>query len=163
MIEFANWLTATSLSRFLAGNALAFPLLEIAHVLAISLVLGTVFIFDLRLIGWSWRDWAAASLLNSLRPFALFGFLGAVLSGFLMFASQPVSYTNNVPFQIKLVLLGLAGLNLIVFHSGLGRSVEDWDAQNAVPLSARISALFSLLLWISILLAGRFVGFFLQG
>lgn len=163
MIALANWLAGTGLSQFLAGNALAFPVLEIAHVLAISLVLGTIFIFDLRLIGWSWRAWPAARLLETLRPFAVAGFAGAVLSGVLLFASQPVSYANNLPFRIKLVLLGLAGVNLVLFHAGLGRSAARWDAAAAVPLPARASALLSLLLWLAILLAGRFIGFFLQG
>jgi len=163
MIDLANWLAATGLSQFLAGNALAFPVLELIHVLAISLVLGTIFIFDLRLIGWSWRTWPAANLLETLRPFAVAGFIGAVFSGALLFASQPVSYVNNLPFRIKLVLLGLAGINLVLFHGGLARSAERWDAAVAIPLPARASALVSLLLWIAILLAGRFIGFFLVG
>lgn len=162
MTPLANWLADTSLSRFLAGNAVAFPIIEIAHVLAISLVLGTVFIFDLRLVGWAWREWPAMRLLATLRPFTLIGFAGAAVTGALMFAAQPVSYAGNLPFQVKIVLLGLAGLNVLLFHGVLARSLERSRSQT-IPAPARLSAFVSLLLWIAILFAGRFIGFFLQG
>lgn len=163
MSGFADWLGATGLATFLAENPLAFPVLEILHVLAISLVLGAVFIFDLRLLNWGWRAFPAGQLLDTLRPFALTGFVLAVGSGFFLFASQPVSYLASSIFQLKLLLLLAAGANFLLFHAALGRSAPGWDtAGGAIPVPARLSALASLAIWTAILLAGRFVGFFLQ-
>lgn len=163
MIALAEWLGATSLATFLAESPLAFPVFEVLHVLAISLVLGAVFIFDLRLLGWAWRNFPAARLLETLRPIAVVGFVLAVGSGFFMFASQPVTYLNSTVFQVKLLLLLAAGANFLLFHTALARSAVRWDgAGGAVPLPARLSALVSLAMWAAILLAGRFVGFFLQ-
>ncbi len=170
MNDLIAWLAATGLSRFIAGHALAFPLLEVLHVLAIALVLGTVFIFDLRLLGWGWRPFPAAGLLASLRPLALLGFAGAVFSGLLLFVSQPATYLANTAFQVKLVLLVLAGVNALWFIRRVEPAVARWEATAAahnaaaprLPWWPRLSAAASLLGWTVVLVAGRFVGFTLQ-
>ncbi len=155
------WLAATSLSQGLARNALAFPVLETLHVLAMSLVLGTVIIFDARLLALGWRDWPAGHLLTTLRKLALSGFVLAALSGVALFLSQPETYAHNLPFLVKLGLLGAAGVNLVLFETVYGRAVAGWHIGAAIPLGARVLAVVSLALWAGILVAGRFIGFFL--
>lgn len=156
MNKLIDALQASALTAFLSGNAYAFPLLEIAHVLAISLVLGTIFIVDLRLTGLGWKKWDARRLLDDLLPVTLWGFGLAAVSGALLFASQPQAYLAAWPFQIKLALLLLAGLNAGAFHHFVARRLP---AGTEAALPARVSGAASLLLWSLILVAGRFIGF----
>lgn len=156
------WLAQTPLSQGLAQNALAFPVLEVVHVLAISLVLGLVTIFDIRLLGLGWRDWPANALLVSLRKVTLIGFALAALSGGALFLSQPQTYAQNAPFLIKLSLLAAAGVNLLAFEGLYGRKATAWTQGAIVPRGARLSALLSLTLWGGVLVSGRLIGFFLM-
>jgi hypothetical protein len=161
MNSLVSQLQASALTRFLSGDAYAFPVLEIVHVLTIGLVLGSLFIIDLRLTGLGWRRWQARGILEDLVPVALWSFVGAALSGALLFASQPEAYLAAWPFQFKLVLLVLAGLNAAFFHRFLARRLPAGDAgvEPAPPLPVRISGGLSLLLWGLILIAARFIGF----
>lgn len=161
MTDIIAWLARTPLSQTLAANAVAFPLLETIHVLAISLVLGLVTIFDIRLLGLGWQGWPTGPLLIALRRWTLAGFALAAFSGIAMALSQPMTYAHNLPFLVKLALLGAAGANLILFDRIYGRAAPLWGAEIAIPVGARVQAVVSLALWMSVLVAGRFIGFFL--
>ena len=78
--------------------------------------------------------------------------------GALMFISQPVGYFHNVAFRLKILLLVLAGLNMLVFQLITGRDVAAWDGA-VVPVAGRIAGMLSLALWIAIVFFGRQVGF----
>ena len=83
----------------------------------------------------------------------------AAVSGFLMFISQATEYFANNAFRVKLVLLLLAGINMLVFELVLARDAAHWDAGVPVPWTGKIAALLSLVLWVSIVFFGRRVGF----
>lgn len=151
-------LQASPLTTFLSENAYAFPLLEIAHVLSFSLVLGTIFVIDLRLTGLGWRRWGARALLDDLVPVTIWAFGFTALSGVFLFASQPQAYVAAWPFRLKLVLLALAGANALGFHL-LGADKVPAEAGARLPIVARVSGGASLLLWTLILATGRFIGF----
>lgn len=163
MSLFLDTLQDSALSHFLSSNPVAFPTLEVLHVLAISLVLGTVFLFDVRLVGAGWKDWPARRLQAQLLPLTLGGFGAAAITGGLLFLSQPAIYAVTTPFLIKLGLLGAAGLNAGVFHWWLARLLPDGAGQGGLalplPLAVRLSAGLSLVLWSGVLIAGRIIGF----
>jgi len=82
-----------------------------------------------------------------------------VVSGFLLFASNAPTYATNTFFLGKLVLLAAAGLNAFGFHAFVERSIAKWDSAARTPLPARLSGIFSLLMWVGIVVCGRWVGF----
>ena len=90
-----------------------------------------------------------------LRPqsFAL-----TALTGSLMFMTNAVVYSNNTAFRMKLVLLGLAGLNTLLFELTAARTIQDWH-QGTPPPIARTIATLSLALWLGVIFAGRIIGF----
>jgi hypothetical protein len=90
-------------------------------------------------------------------------FAVSAFTGSLMFITNARVYAHNTSFQVKMVLLALAGLNMAVFHLTAGRSVATWDKAPAAPQAGRISAAVSLALWLGIILAGRVIGFTTTG
>ena len=58
-----------------------------------------------------------------------------------------------------MALLALAGINMVIFELTAGRSVHHWDKDVRAPVSARTAAALSLLLWITIIFLGRWIGF----
>jgi len=136
-----------------------FPLIETLHVVAITSVVGSIAIVDLRLLGVPGHDASAARMMRDLLPLTLTAFVIAVISGSLMFITNAVQYAQNPQFRWKMLLIAAAGLNMAVFHSGAGRAIESWDAQRWPPARARLAGAVSLLLWLGIIFLGRWVGF----
>ena len=143
----------------IAESAWAFPVIETIHVIGLTLTIGTVLVLDLRLLGLASLNQRFTALRRSILPWTWLAFGGAAVSGFLMFSSQAVAYFQNDAFRIKLVLLLLAGLNMLVFELMLARGAGGWGDKVPVPWPGRIAALLSLALWISIVFLGRRVGF----
>jgi hypothetical protein len=91
-------------------------------------------------------------------PWTWVAFCIAALAGMLMFSSKALTYYGNIPFRLKMVCLLLAGINMVMFHWLGTRHLEAWD-RGRPPLSAKFAGGASLLLWITIVAAGRWVGF----
>jgi hypothetical protein len=156
-------LEATSIATAIRENESLFPWVECVHVLAITLVIGSIAIVDLRLIGLASLDRAVNRLASQVLPCTWAAFAVAAISGALLFSSNASNYAHNFPFQAKLVLLVLAGVNMSVFHLLVGRDVERWGASpDTTPLPARIAGAVSLLLWIGVVAFGRWIGFTLH-
>ena len=157
-----RWLEATSIATTISENDLLFPWIEAVHVLAITLVVGSILIVDLRLVGWASLDRAAHALMAEALPITWAAFGLAAVTGLLLFASKAVTYGHNFFFLSKLALLTLAGINMAVFHVVAGREVERWGAGVRCPRPARIAGFASLALWIAVVACGRWIGFTLR-
>jgi hypothetical protein len=132
-------------------SALAFPILECFHILGFAIAVGTIALVDFRLLGFGLRQ-SAGELAQALAPWTLFGLILVLLSGPMLFSSDPDMYYLNLSFQIKMVLLVLA----IVFHYTIRRKVLRGELS---PGLNKPVACISLLLWTSIIFAGIFIAF----
>jgi hypothetical protein len=142
----------------IARSQWLFPLFEIVHVLALTLVVGSVAMIDLRLLGMGNRERRITELMRALLPWTWSAFAVAATFGLLLFSSKASTYYLNVPFRLKMLGLCLAALNMFVFHRLFERDVATWD-QGAPPMRVRIAGGISLTLWIAIVAAGRWIGF----
>ena len=155
-----DWLQNTQVASAIGENEILFPWIESIHVLAIVLVVGTILIVDLRLLGFASLDLTARRVMRDVIPYTWGAFGVAALTGSLMFSSDAVHYAHNRMFQVKLVLLALAGLNMALFHLIGVRDIARWDkVDGRAPIAARAAAAISLLLWIGVVAMGRGIGF----
>jgi len=136
-----------------------FPTIESIHVLSVVLVVGTISIVDMRILGLPSREKAVCRLTAEVLPYTWGAFVLAVVTKFLMFASSATTYVHAWPFQYKMLLMVLAGINMILFHLLPYRTVHLWDALTHPPLGAKIMAGLSLGLWIGVICCGRWIGF----
>ncbi|MDP4535370.1 DUF2214 domain-containing protein [Alkalimonas collagenimarina] len=146
----------TALASWLRQSGIGYPLLSTAHILGIALLLGSVLILDLRLLGIT-KSGALNVLAPLLNRFAACGLLLAMVTGSLLFSVQPAHYLANSAFLLKLTLLLLALLNVLLVHW-----LPHWQALlngQAPTLFLKVTALLSLVLWLVILLAGRWIAF----
>ena len=79
------------------------------------------------------------------------------LSGSLLIVSETVMLYGNFAFRLKLILLVIAGLNVLQFHTTVYRSVADWDSAPVAPFRARLSGAISLSCWLALIAAGRVI------
>jgi len=143
LIEFQNLLNE---------SALVFPILECFHILGFAVTVGTIALVDFRLLGFGLLRQNVAELAKALAPWTLFGLVTVLLSGPMLFSSDPDMYYLNRSFQIKMVLLLVA----IVFHYTVRRKVLRVDLP---PSLSRPIACVSLALWTSVIFAGIFIAF----
>jgi hypothetical protein len=159
LARFLLWLESTPPALAISESSWLFPGIESVHVLAITLVVGSITMVDLRLLGIYQRDRPADELIAEVLPWTWASFAVAVCSGALLFASNASHYWGTVPFRAKMLLLVLAGLNMSVFHATTHRSAADWGRRTRTPRAAKISGGVSLGLWIGVVTLGRWIGF----
>src|SRR5512140_3351420 len=133
-------------------NALVFPVLECFHIVGFAVAVGTIALGDFRLLGFGLRRQNAAEIAKALAPWTLAGLVTVLLSGPMLFSSDPDMYYLNRSFQIKMVLLLLA----IVFHYTMRRKLLRGELS---PGLSKPVACISLLLWTSVIFAGIFIAF----
>jgi hypothetical protein len=138
----------------LTDSVSAFPAIESLHVIAITLVVGSIMIVDLRLVGLASRERDPRDLIRSILPITWIAFALAAVTGSLLFAANPISYVANFYFLGKIVLLLIAGLNMIAFHLVAHRHLD-----RAGALLPKASGGASLALWVAIVAFGRWIGF----
>ena len=147
------------LSIFIRETGVAFPALESLHVIAITLVLGTIAVVDLRLMGCASHRCSAQRLMRELLPCTWVAFIASVVTGLLMFASNATTYAENSLFWWKMGVLVFAGINMAIFHLGIYRRIGEWDELLPPPRAARAAGLSSMGLWIGVIVLGRWIGF----
>lgn len=152
-IEYSN------LGTTIAESTWMFPTIETIHVIALVTVLGTIMIMDLRMIGVASRDVAVTQLSKDTLPWTWAGFVLAAITGSLLFVSKATSYVANPYFLWKLVMLSLAGINMMYFHFITYRTVEHWDLDPSVPKMVKVAGGLSLLFWLAVVFFGRAIGF----
>ncbi|MFN9745486.1 MAG: hypothetical protein ACK57B_07555 [Betaproteobacteria bacterium] len=135
---------------WIAEHPVAYPALQVAHVVGIALLLGSLVLLELRVWGLG-RELPVAALARLALPLSLLGFGLAAASGLAMFAAHPGELLANRPFVIKLGLLMLAGTNAALFHARGG--LQRGDAV------ARAQTALSLGLWLAAIICGRWIAY----
>jgi hypothetical protein len=160
--QFLQTLQDSAIATAIREGESLFPWIECVHVLALTVVIGSIAIVDLRLLGVASRDRTVAQTTAAVLPVTWIAFVFAVLTGGLMFSSNATVYAHNFYFQIKMALIALAGINMTLFHLVLHRGVDGWHTPALTPLRARFVGALSLCLWIAIAAFGRWIGFTLN-
>jgi hypothetical protein len=96
-----------------------------------------------------------SSVAMQFLPWVWIGFTCMVLSGAILFASEAVKCYNSPFFRTKVILIGIAGLNALVFHKTVFGSVSDWDEADKAPFRARFAGACSLTVWVGVVAMGR--------
>ena len=152
-------LTNTDFATAVRESDWMFPTVETVHVLALSLVVGSISMMDLRLLQVTSKNRSVTELAAEVLPWTWGSFALAAMAGFLLFASRAPSYWANLSFRLKALCMLLAGLNMLYFHFVTWRTVHDWDRAPRTPTSVKVAGALSLLFWIGVVAAGRVVGF----
>jgi hypothetical protein len=148
LLHLCQWLQQTPISISIRESTWVFPILDAVHCVGIILVAGTIVIVDLRLLGLGMRRAPVASLVDQVLPWTFFGFAFMFVTGSLLAWAEPVKLYHSVFFRWKLLFLVLAGLNALFFHY-----------TTLTPARARLTGALSIVCWISVIAAGRAIGY----
>jgi len=158
--ELLNWVETSAVALYVAQSPFGFSALDMIHIAAIAVVFGMIALLDLRLIGVAFTDYPVTALSRQVLPWTWAAFALSAITGALMFTGQAVKYSVNFGFQMKIVLMAIAGINVLVFHFITYRGVAKWDRDATVPLAGKLAGGISLACWIAIVFYGRFTAYY---
>jgi hypothetical protein len=96
---------------------------------------------------------------GAVRALFRVGFAVQVTTGLLLFSSEATKCYTNLAFRLKMIMILLAGLNALLFHTTVCRRVDLWGENSPTPMGAKVASTFSILLWFGIVAAGRWIAF----
>jgi len=149
----------SNLGTTIAESTWMFPTIETLHVFALVTVIGTIALVDLRLVGVKGHALRVSQLAKDTLPWTWGAFVLAAITGTLLFVSKATSYTINPWFLGKMVLLAMAGLNMVYFHLTTWRAVDHWELDPSFPPAAKLAGWLSLVFWLGVVFCGRAIGF----
>ncbi len=153
------WVDGTSWSAKLHESYYMYNWVESTHVLTLILCLGMLFVIDLRMLGYAFRDVSASSIANRLNIPMLLGFIIMFITGILLFYAVPIRTSQSIWFRFKMVLLVAAAINAFIFHKQMNESVSSWGNDARAPSAVRKGAFLSLAFWSIIVICGRLIAY----
>ena len=164
-MRIASWLQSLEsigLAERIRHSLYLFPTLESIHVVALGLVFGTILVVDLRILGIASTERRFSRVSRDMLSWTWGAFTLAALTGSLMFITNARVYADNLFFRLKMLLIVLAGINMIVFQLTVGRSRE-WDEARRAPALGMACGILSITLWMLVIGMGRTIGFTTTG
>jgi hypothetical protein len=155
VLEYFQWCYDTPIGEAVRESTWLFPLIEAFHLLGLALTIGSVLIVDLRLLGAGVKKESVAQLSAGAQPWLIAGIILMFASGIPLFLSESIKCYYSFPFWVKMTSL----LLVIVFTFSVRRRVTQTDVAADRPLSGRVTAVISLLLWFAVAWGGRWIGF----
>ena len=159
LLEICQWIESTPAASRSANPSGCFRSWKRRTCSGLAFSVGTVFWFDLRLLGVGLRRYSVSETFDYVRPWMLGGFALMMITGAILFWAHAVQAYGSGYFRVKLVLLVLAGANIAAFHTTIDRHRLDWDHLPIPPLRARFAGAASLVLWFGIVAVGRLMAY----
>jgi hypothetical protein len=148
------WIADTRLAAWINSSAYIWPILECIHFVSLCVLIGSVLVIDLRLIGF-YRE-RCAHLVKFLIQLSLAAFAVNLVTGLLFFSGNTFKYVDNPAFELKLILIMIAGVNALFYKVRLSQLV-DTEEVSWVSISV---GYVSLLLWAGVIVCGRMITFY---
>jgi len=153
LFPFFKWMDGTGMSTYIKATTWVFPFTETIHILALAVLLGSVFLIDLRLLGVAEKHWSPAQVMEQVRSLMNWSVGIILVTGIVLFIAEPRKLFDNGAFGPKMLLLALA----LIFQYAFYPSVR--KMQTSIPIWGRIMALISFGLWFGVAVCGRAIGF----
>ncbi len=159
LLALAQWVQSTGFFTALRGSEDVYPIVLTCHLAGIAIFGGLILLTDLRLLGWAMRQRSISDVVDQLRAPKRVGFVITATCGVLMFGSKAEEYYYNAFFRAKMAVLALIFLHALIFRPGVYNNAAALDKTPRIPGRAKLAASLSLLLWTSMVIAGRGIGY----
>jgi uncharacterized membrane protein len=148
-------LNADAIGKFVRETKWVWPTLQTLHFMGLTLLLGIVFVVNLRVLG-AMKS-VSYSVVHRLLPWGVLGFALNVCTGMCYWLAAPYQYTLNPLFYWKIIFIMTAGVNAIY----LTLFDEPWSlgAGDEAPLHGKLIAASVVALWIGVIFCGIMLPF----
>jgi uncharacterized protein DUF6644 len=152
---FVEWVASSALSKAISTSTWAFAVIESVHLLALAVIGGAVLIVDLKLLGFGIRTLGLEEIARDAQRWFLGSWLVMIVTGLLLFWSEPQKLYYSTPFAVKMLCLLLG----TIFALTVRRKVTLAGEGRVSPAMMKLVALVSLTLWFGVGAGGRWIGF----
>jgi hypothetical protein len=159
MIQFTDWLSRTSLSLAIQTHEWVIPTIQSIHIVGIGIVLVSVFMIVLRILGLAGRDQSLVETTARFGPWLFCALYVLLATGTLMVIGEPARELLAFSFWLKMSLVIIATIVAGIFESSVRKNEAYWESSIVKSLSTKSLALFTLLIWIAIVILGRLIAY----
>jgi hypothetical protein len=156
---FADWLSNTALSKTLQDQPWVVPTSQSIHIIAVSIVFGSACMINLRLLGVGRSGRSVSQLTSTLVPWMWRGLAVLLLTGLVQTVTEPVRQFVTPMFWAKMTMIIVVATMTAFYAKAVRRNAAAWDAASSRPARAKAFAIVSTLLWLAIIVCGRFIGY----
>jgi hypothetical protein len=160
VLEIADQIQSIGFLTYIRESGYTYPMIMATHLSAIAIFGGLILMTDLRLLGLALTSTSITDVVGQLRRWKQIGFVIMVTAGLLLATSEAEKYHANPYFWLKMLLLVLVGVHALVFRNTVYRNTEALDRAPQIPGVAKAAAITSLILWIGIASAGRWIAYY---
>ncbi len=155
MDNLLTWMGNSAIAQFILETSWVFPTLETVHFIGLILLIGSLYVIDLRFLGMA----AQVPLHAVLRfvPVAALGFAINLVSGVLFLFADPFRYYPNLAFRLKILCIVVAGINLVLFKLAVNEAELARNPNASPTATVRLIAGLSLVLWTAVIIFGRMI------
>jgi len=158
--QFAGWLSTTFLSVLIQNhNAWVIPAIQSIHIVGIGVVLGSVFMIELRILGWAGMDQTLRQTACRFVPWLTGGLCLLLATGLLMVVGEPVRELITFSFWLKMFLVAVGTLIVALFHIMLRKHEDGWGEMLGRRGSVKFLAVVTFLIWMGIIILGRLIAY----
>ena len=152
VMEFSDWLSATSASQFIQVTTWVIPSLQTVHILTLALLFASALMVDLRVLGTGLRSESLRAVADRFIPTIWPCLVVLLITGSLLIVAEPARTLGNPAFYLKMICLAAAIIVTLWLRA---------FARGSRPVGglASVLAVVSLLLWATIIVAGRYIAY----
>jgi hypothetical protein len=156
-----DWLSNTPLSMAIQNAFWVIPTVQTVHIVAIAVVMGSMAMLDLRLVGIFGRTQTVGAMAHRFLPWVWTAVVVLLASGSILIIGEPGRELLNVVFWLKMSMLACVLVITATFQYLLrSNGSAFWERRRVV---AALVGIVSLLLWMSIVAAGRWIAYVEHG
>src|SRR4051812_35802065 len=152
MIQFTDWLSRTGFSVAVQSHEWIIPTVQSIHIVAIGVVMASVFMIDLRVLGWAGRDQTLMQTTQRFGPWLSGSLCVLLLTGMLMIVGEPARELLAFSFWFKMCLVAIGTLVASVFQIALKRNESRWEEALVQRWTVKSLAILTLLIWVGIII-----------
>jgi cytochrome bd-type quinol oxidase subunit 2 len=159
MVPFTDWLSRTTLSVAIQAHEWVIPTVQSIHIVAIGIVLASVFMIDLRVLGFAGRDQSLRETTGRFGPWLTAALCVLLATGIVMIVGEPARELLAFSFWLKMFLVAVGTLIAALFQIALRRNEAHWESSVTKKTSTKSLAIFTLLIWVAIVVLGRLIAY----
>jgi hypothetical protein len=135
------------------------PAIQSVHIVAIGLLIGSVFMIDLRILGWAGMDQSLRQTANRFGPWLTGALCVLLATGTLLVIGEPVRELVSFSFWLKMSLVALSTLVVILFRSGITKNERTWEEIVLHRRSIHWLAVLTFVIWMCVIILGRLIAY----
>jgi uncharacterized protein DUF6644 len=159
LIPFTDWLSQTAVSVAIQAHLWIIPTVQSIHIVGIGIVVGSVFMIDLRVLGLAGRDQSLNETIDRFGPWLTGSLCVLLVTGILMVIGEPARELLAFSFWFKMCLVAIGTLIASVFQVAVRRNGPHWEESLAKRWTTKCLALLTLGIWVGIIILGRLIAY----